>query len=97
MPRNFKRTLVILLLPVDLESMKSKFLTETTCSNHVLKLEISVELVFLSILATVETCSHVVEEMVLSEFSMLSMMYDSLNRINFRDYYYDLSERFKLN
>ena len=67
--------------------MKSKFLTETTCSNHVPKSEISVELVSPSISATVETCSHVVVEMVLSEYSMLSMMYESHYRINFHDYY----------
>ena len=71
MPRNFKRTLVILLLPVDLESMKSKFLTETTCSNHVLKSEISVELLSLLISATAEICSLAVEVMVSLECSML--------------------------
>ena len=86
MPRNFKRTLVISLLRVDLELMKSKFLTETTCSNHVLKSEISVELVSLSISATVETCSHVVVETVLLGYSMLSMMCESHIVIRFRDY-----------
>jgi hypothetical protein len=79
MPRNFKRTPEISLLLVVPELMKLKFSTVTTCSNLALKLEISVELPFLLISVTVETCSPVVVVMVSSESSMLSTMYDSYN------------------
>jgi hypothetical protein len=83
MPRNFRKTLEISLLLVDQELMKSKFLTETTCSNHVLKLETSVEHVSQLISVTVEICSPVAVVMVSSESSMLSMMYDShIKRFN---------------
>ena len=76
MPRNFRKTPEISSLREDQELMKLKFLTETTCSNHVLKLEILVELVSQLISATAEICSLAVVVMVSSESSTLSTMYD---------------------
>ena len=76
MAHNSKRTPEISLSLVDLESMKSKSSMVTTCSNHALKSEISVELLSLLISATAEICSLAVVVMVSSESSMLSMMYD---------------------
>jgi hypothetical protein len=81
MPRNFKRTPEISLLLVVPELMKLKFSTVTTCSNLALRSEISVELPSLLISATAETCSPVVEEMVSSESSMSSTMYDGYNNM----------------
>ena len=70
MPRNFRKTPEISSLREDQELMKLKFLTETTCSNHVLKLEILVELVSQLISAIVEICSLAVVVMVSSESLM---------------------------
>lgn len=66
---NSKRTQVTLLFQVDLEQMKLRFSMQTTCSNHVLKSEASVELASQSISVTLETSLLVVEEMVSSEYS----------------------------
>jgi len=70
MARNFRKTLEISSLQVVQELMKLKFLMETICSNHVLKLEISVELVSQLISAIVEICSLAVVAMVSSESLM---------------------------
>jgi len=68
---NSKRTLEILLSLVVVERTKLKFLMETTCSNHVPRSKILVELLSQLILVIKEICSLAVEVMVSLECSML--------------------------
>jgi len=69
---NSKRTLEIWLSLVVVELTKLKFLMETTCSNHVPRSKILVELLSLLISVIKEICSLAVEVMVSLECSMLS-------------------------
>jgi len=68
--RNFRKVLEISSLQEAQELMKLKFLMETICSSHVLKLEILVEQFSQLISAIVEICSLAVVAMVSSESSM---------------------------